>query len=223
MSDLDLGMNNWMSEPFDYPEQPIDRGKVLSAEDLETTGRLRALQGRGRRRRRLPHAARHRPSRGGLLHARQRPQREGPVQRAPRRLRAQHGPARAQVRRPCAPACRAPRWSTSKARGSASSPTARRTRRAREPRPAARRSTASTSSYLRPRAYPFTDDLVEFIRRHERVYVVDQNRDAQMLRADAAGDGARTTSRSCAASATTTGCRSTRAPSPTKSCAQEGK
>ena len=29
MTDLDLGMNNWMSEPFAYPEKPIDRGKVL--------------------------------------------------------------------------------------------------------------------------------------------------------------------------------------------------
>src|SRR5882762_8233120 len=28
MSDLDLGMNNWMSEPFKYPEKPIHRGKV---------------------------------------------------------------------------------------------------------------------------------------------------------------------------------------------------
>src|SRR5690606_30523321 len=32
MSDLDLGMNNWMSRPFTYPTKPIDRGKILSAE-----------------------------------------------------------------------------------------------------------------------------------------------------------------------------------------------
>src|SRR5208282_1941553 len=38
MSDLDLGMNNWMSEPFQYPEKPINRGKVLTAEDLERLG-----------------------------------------------------------------------------------------------------------------------------------------------------------------------------------------
>ena len=29
MTDLDLGMNNWMSDPFAYPEKPIDRGKVI--------------------------------------------------------------------------------------------------------------------------------------------------------------------------------------------------
>ena len=38
MTDLDLGMNNWMSDPFPYPEKPIDRGKVLSAEDLDKLG-----------------------------------------------------------------------------------------------------------------------------------------------------------------------------------------
>lgn len=36
ISDLDLGMNNWMSDPFDYPDQPIDRGKVLDAEELKS-------------------------------------------------------------------------------------------------------------------------------------------------------------------------------------------
>jgi 2-oxoglutarate ferredoxin oxidoreductase subunit alpha len=35
--------------------------------------------------------------------------------------------------------------------------------------------------YLRVRAYPFADEIRQFIARHKRVYVVDQNRDAQML------------------------------------------
>ena len=38
LTDLDLGMNNWMSEPFDYPDKPLDRGKVLTAEDLNRLG-----------------------------------------------------------------------------------------------------------------------------------------------------------------------------------------
>src|ERR1700730_11078758 len=38
LTDLDLGMNNWMSEPFDYPDKPLDRGKVLTAEDLNKLG-----------------------------------------------------------------------------------------------------------------------------------------------------------------------------------------
>ena len=35
ISDLDLGMNNWLSDPFEYPDQPINRGKVLNATDLQ--------------------------------------------------------------------------------------------------------------------------------------------------------------------------------------------
>src|SRR5437667_5751706 len=38
LSDLDLGMNNWMSDPFKYPDKPIRRGKVLSAEKLKELG-----------------------------------------------------------------------------------------------------------------------------------------------------------------------------------------
>jgi 2-oxoglutarate ferredoxin oxidoreductase subunit alpha len=35
LSDLELGMNQWMTEPFKYPDTPLDRGKVLWEEDLE--------------------------------------------------------------------------------------------------------------------------------------------------------------------------------------------
>lgn len=35
LSDLDLGMNLWMTKAFDYPDKPIDRGKVLWEEELE--------------------------------------------------------------------------------------------------------------------------------------------------------------------------------------------
>ena len=38
MSDLDLGMNTWMTNPFDYPEEPIKRGKVLTEEQVEEHG-----------------------------------------------------------------------------------------------------------------------------------------------------------------------------------------
>src|SRR5256885_1182858 len=43
LSDLDLGMNLWMTPPFKYPDKPFDRGKVLGAEDLE---RLQGVWGR---------------------------------------------------------------------------------------------------------------------------------------------------------------------------------
>lgn len=35
MSDLDFGMNQWITKKFDYPSKPMDRGKVLWEEDLE--------------------------------------------------------------------------------------------------------------------------------------------------------------------------------------------
>jgi len=50
-----------------------------------------------------------------------------------------------------------------------------------ESRDQLREDVALETSYYRMRAYPFTPDLGAFIDAHERVYVVEQNRDAQML------------------------------------------
>ena len=43
LSDLDLGMNSWITESFDYPEQSMDRGKVLTAEQVAENGFQRYL------------------------------------------------------------------------------------------------------------------------------------------------------------------------------------
>ena len=109
MTDLDLGMNNWMADPFPYPAKPIAARQGAERRGSDEAGRLRALQRCGRRRRGLSHAARHRSSRGCLFHARQRPQREGAVHRARRRLHPQHGPPGAQVRNHAAARARAGR------------------------------------------------------------------------------------------------------------------
>ena len=48
------------------------------------------------------------------------------------------------------------------------------------------------TDYLRIRAYPFSREVHEFVASHERVYVIEQNRDAQMLsllKLDLAGRG----------------------------------
>jgi 2-oxoglutarate ferredoxin oxidoreductase subunit alpha len=50
-----------------------------------------------------------------------------------------------------------------------------------ESRDQLREETDVKASYYRLRAYPFTEDLLRFIDAHERVYVVEQNRDAQLL------------------------------------------
>src|SRR5213595_1570686 len=50
MMDLDLGMNNWMSDGFKYPSKPIDRGKRLTPEILAKLGewgRYRDVDGDG--------------------------------------------------------------------------------------------------------------------------------------------------------------------------------
>ncbi|MFQ5632430.1 MAG: 2-oxoacid:acceptor oxidoreductase subunit alpha, partial [bacterium] len=62
MSDLDLGMNNWMADPFDYPEKPLNRGKVLDAEQLqkiENFGRYKDMDGDGVPYRTLPGTKHH--------------------------------------------------------------------------------------------------------------------------------------------------------------------
>ena len=38
MMDLDLGMNNWMSEGFKYPDKPVNRGKLLTPEVIKKLG-----------------------------------------------------------------------------------------------------------------------------------------------------------------------------------------
>ena len=50
-----------------------------------------------------------------------------------------------------------------------------------KPRPADAAREGSPTAYLRLRAYPFTDMWPTFIGRHDRVYVVEQNRDGQMF------------------------------------------
>jgi 2-oxoglutarate ferredoxin oxidoreductase subunit alpha len=50
-----------------------------------------------------------------------------------------------------------------------------------ESRDQLREETDVKTSYFRLRAYPFTEDLAAFVDAHERVYVVEQNRDAQLL------------------------------------------
>ena len=72
MTDLDLGMNNWMADPFEYPQGKLDRGKVLSAEDLDRIGKFERYRDVGRRCDPLPDVAEHGSPVGLLFHTRQR-------------------------------------------------------------------------------------------------------------------------------------------------------
>jgi 2-oxoglutarate ferredoxin oxidoreductase subunit alpha len=180
LSDLDLGMNNWMSEPFAYPEKKLDRGKVLSKQDLQGLGgfgRYKDVDGDAIPYRTLPgtdHPAAAYFTRGsGHNEKAQYSERPDDYQNNMERLDRKFNTARALVPPPEMVAN-----GTSKvgiiAYGTSDFAM-------RESRDQLEKEYKIATDYLRLRAYPFNHDVHEFIAGHERVYVVDQNRDAQMM------------------------------------------
>jgi 2-oxoglutarate ferredoxin oxidoreductase subunit alpha len=180
MTDLDLGMNNWMSDPFPYPDKPINRGKVLTAEDLEKLGgfaRYKDIDGDGVGYRTLPatnHPAAAYFTRGsGHNEKAQYTEREDDYIHNMDRLSHKFQAMRRYILPPLVDY-------NDKARiGLIAIGTS--TYAVEESRDQLKREFEIETSYMRPRAYPFNDELVQFIRRHDRVYVVDQNRDGQLL------------------------------------------
>jgi len=180
MSDLDLGMNNWMSAPFEYPDAPIRRGKVLSKADLEKAGsflRYKDVDGDGVGYRTLPgteHPAAAYFTRGsGHNEKSQYSERPDDFERNMERINRKFETARAFVPRPEV-------VSTGKAKiGIIAYGTSHWA--IVESRDQLRKEYNMEIDYLRLRAYPFTREVHEFIEMHDRVYVVEQNRDAQML------------------------------------------
>jgi len=180
MCDLDLGMNNWMSDPFPYPEKPIARGKVLNREELEKAGsfaRYKDVDGDGIGYRTLPgtqHPAAAYFTRGsGHNEKAQYSERPDDYQNNLDRLNKKFETARSFVPKPEIVsdgkskvgiiAYGTSHWAIT------------------ESRDQLKKEYNFEIDYLRVRAFPFTRELHQFIEKHERVYVVDQNRDAQML------------------------------------------
>ena len=180
MSDLDLGMNNWMSTPFVYPEKPIDRGKVLTAEDLKKAGefaRYKDVDGDGIGYRTLPgteHPKAAYFTRGsGHNEKAQYSERPDDYQNNMERLAKKFESARSAVPKPELVVNGASKIGIV-AYGSTDFAI-------RESQDQMQREYKLPTDYLRLRAYPFNRELHEFVKNHERVYVVEQNRDAQML------------------------------------------
>jgi 2-oxoglutarate/2-oxoacid ferredoxin oxidoreductase subunit alpha len=180
MSDLDLGMNNWMSDPFKYPETPINRGKVLSKEDLDRLGsfaRYKDVDGDGIGWRTLPgtdHPAAAYFVRGsGHNEKSQYSERPDDFERNMERINRKFETARSFVPRPEV-------ITTGKAKiGIIAYGTSHWA--IVESRDQLQKEYNLETDYLRLRAYPFTREVHDFIEKHERVYIVEQNRDAQMM------------------------------------------
>ena len=179
LSDLDLGMNNWMSDPFPYPEKPIQRGKVLSKEQLEELGgkwgRYADVDGDGVPWRTLPgtdHPFASYFTRGSGHDAQARYSEKPEDYKANvDRLAKKFETAKLFVPKPVIDQRDAKigfiAYGTSDYA-------------LEESRHQLRGERGIETSYLRLRALPLTNDVHEFIAAHDRVYIVEQNRDGQM-------------------------------------------
>lgn len=178
--DLDLGMNPWMSAQLEYPADPIDRGKVLTAGDLERLGGdwyryadpdrdgipYRTIPG-------TPHRAAAYFTRGSG-HSEAALYTEDPraYQKVVDRLTRKYETARALLPPPeidRAPAARI----LIVAYGSSHPAVV-------EARDRLRSRNHLECSYCRIRALPLSDRLADLCAAHDVVFVVDQNRDGQM-------------------------------------------
>jgi 2-oxoglutarate ferredoxin oxidoreductase subunit alpha len=178
MSDLDLGMNTWMSKTFPYPERPLDRGKVLDEATLlrlREWGRYKDVDGDGIPYRTIPGDGMPAYFTRGSGHNEKGQYSERPddyvnnVDRLARKFET----ARQHVPRPIVEhddnteigivAYGTSHWAVD------------------ESRDQLQRENGVRTAYLRVRAYPFTSEIEEFVTRYRRIYIVEQNRDAQML------------------------------------------
>ena len=180
LTDLDLGMNNWMSEQFQYPEKPLDRGKVLSKEELDKLGgfaRYRDVDGDAIGWRTLPgtmHPKAAYFTRGsGHNDAAGYTEKPDEYLAVMERLLRKFESARKLV-----PAPVAVKNGTSRVGFLAFGTT---DFALRESMDQIKKELGKDVDYMRVRAYPFAHEIHDFVASHDRVYVVEQNRDAQLL------------------------------------------
>jgi 2-oxoglutarate ferredoxin oxidoreductase subunit alpha len=179
LTDLDLGMNNWMSKPFDYPKDiALDRGKVLDATALakvKSFGRYKDVDGDGIPYRTLPgneHPLAPYFTRGSG-HDENARYTESPTAYTDLmdRLKRKIQNSRDTVPQPVV---------ESDSKGKAGLLAFGSTHCAMMESLDQLRTKGQEPAYMRLRALPVNGKVEDFIRSHERVYVVEQNRDAQM-------------------------------------------
>lgn len=180
LSDLDLGMNNWMTRPFEYPDKPMDRGKVLWEEDLKKLngqwGRYKDVDGDGIPYRTLP-GNRH-PQAAymtrGTGHDEYAHYTEDPDEwhNMMERLKRKFETACKYVPAPIFDLMDGAEIGLI---GFGSTDAA-----ILEARHQLHKTRGIKTDFMRVRALPFPDEVGEFIRSHPRNYVVELNRDGQM-------------------------------------------
>ncbi|MBV1797567.1 2-oxoacid:acceptor oxidoreductase subunit alpha [Siccirubricoccus sp. G192] len=178
--DLDIGMNDWLCEPFAWDDsRRMDRGKVMTAEELEAGqvfGRYLDADGDGVPYRTYPGTH---PSKGAFFtrgtsrdrFAKYTEQGAAYVDNMQRLLR-KFETAKAHVPRPVERPAAQPARAGVLYYGSSSA--------AMTEALAALEAEGVHLDALRIRAFPFHDDVLDFIARHDKVFVVEQNRDAQL-------------------------------------------
>jgi 2-oxoglutarate ferredoxin oxidoreductase subunit alpha len=180
LSDLDLGMNLWMTEPFTYPEEPMDRGKVLTAEDLERVGefaRYRDVDGDGIPYRTLP-GTEH-PLAAYFTRGTGHDERAVYSERADdwdaniKRLWRKHESAIEFLPAPVVQKVEGAEIGFI-AYGSTDPAVEEARQRLSEQ--------GVLTDYMRLRALPFSADVGEFIREYKEVYVIEMNTDGQMCK-----------------------------------------
>jgi 2-oxoglutarate/2-oxoacid ferredoxin oxidoreductase subunit alpha len=178
MLDLDLGMNSWMSDPFEPLTKPIDRGKVLSAEDLTRIGsfaRYKDVDGDAIPYRTLPgtdHPLAAYFTRGtGHTDAATYSEKPKDWKNNMDRLARKFDTARTLLPRPVLhtmPGAEVGIIAFGSSEGAVE-----------EARVSLRKDKGVPTDYLRLRALPIDTEVRKFIDEHRVVYVVEQNRDAQ--------------------------------------------
>jgi len=180
MLDLDIGMNEWLTRPFQWDDsRRMDRGKVMTAEELEAGadfGRYKDVDGDGIPYRTYPGTH---PTKGGYFtrgtsrNPYARYSEEGAVyvdnmERLLRKFETAKALVPAPVLRPAKGKTRDGViyfGSTTPAMHEALEMLEAQGRRL---------------NALRVRGFPFADEVISFIASHDRVFLVEQNRDAQL-------------------------------------------